>query len=138
MPDNKKRASKETNDKLSFVKIFGISFFGVLVYFLLILIISFIALKADIDSSAYIPFGIGSGIVSGFICGFICAGAFGHSGMLYGGIAGAFSGAICGLILFALNSDGFGIGAVIVFASMLIAGGIGGILRVNKKKRIRY
>ncbi len=138
MPDKKKRTSKETNDKLSFVKIAGISFFGVLVYFLLILIFSFIALKAEFDSSMYIPFGIGSGVAAGFICGFICAGTFGHSGMLYGGIAGAFSGIICGLVLFALNSDGFGAGAVILFSAMLIAGCIGGVLRVNKKKRIRY
>lgn len=138
MSDKKKRRSRNENESVSILKILFVPLIFSGVYFLLVALFSLIAFKGQLDSSFYAPFGIASGIISGFLCGYICAKLVGHSGLLYGGLSGLVEGLFCGLILSLVNSSGFGAGTILLFFVMVIFSCIGGIIRANRKKRVRY
>ena len=138
MSEKKKRRPRDENQSVPMLKILFVPLIFTGVYFLTVAAFSLIAFKAELDSLFYAPFGIASGIISGFLCGFISAKIAGHSGMLYGGLSGSIEGIICSLILSAVNSTGFGAGAILLFFVIVIFSCIGGIVRANKKKRVRY
>lgn len=138
MSDKKSRRSREENQSASILKILFVPLIFVGVYFLVVALFSLVAYKEALDASYYAPFGIASGVVSGFICGYISAGVVGHSGLLYGGLSGIVMGILCALILSIVNSSGIGAGTILLFVIILIFSCIGGIIRANRKKRVRY
>lgn len=138
MSDKKKRRSRNEEQSVSVIKLIFVPIAFTGVYFLLVALFSLIAFKGELDSSFYAPLGIASGIISGFLCGYFSAKLVGHSGLLYGGLSGLAQGLLCGLLLSLVNSSGFGAGTMLLFFIIIIFSCIGGIIKANRKKRVRY
>ncbi|GEM_PF-6804093 len=138
MSDKKKRRSRDENQSVPIIKILFVPLIFTGVYFLIVALLSLIAYKEGLNASYYAPFGISSGVISGFLCGILSAKLAGHSGLLYGGLSGAVMGILCSLIVSIVNSSGIGAGTILLFFVILIFSCIGGIVRANKKKRVRY
>lgn len=138
MSEKKKRRSRDEDQSVPMLKLLIVPLAFTAVYFLFVALFSFLAYKEALNASYYAPFGIASGVISGFLCGYFGARLVGHSGLLYGGLSGLLQSILCVLILSFVNSSGFGAGTILLFFLILIFSCIGGIIRANRKKRVRY
>ncbi len=108
---------------------------GLLVCFALLMLAAVLIEAVDVPGSAVFPIAVAAAGVGAFVAGFIAAAMAKQRGLL--------CGALCGLVLFLLillagftryaGIDG-GITAI-KLAVLVIAGSVGGILGVNRRKK---
>ncbi len=101
----------------------------------LLMLMALIVQSVDVPRAAILPLAIAAAAIGAFLAGLTAAAVAGQKGLLLG--------AVCGLVLWLLillagvaRYEGVSGGnALIKLAAFLLAGGIGGVLGVNMRKR---
>lgn len=75
-------------------------------------------------------------LVGGFVSGLVCSGFTREKGLLLGVCCGAVMFLILTAATFILGQPGFGMAAVTKLAAVLCAAAIGGIIGVNRRKKV--
>lgn len=139
MPSNKNKRSGNENNSSGMNRILISAAVGIAMFFVLISLVSLLALKSDIISqSMYMPLGIFCGAVSSFICGFIAVRPVRKNGAVTGALSGFANALVCSAAVFFINGNNAGKGIFILMAVMIVSGAIGGISAVNLKSRKKY
>lgn len=110
---------------------------GVLLCFVLMLLFSIVMSFNNVPQSLYFPMTILASCVGGFAAGYSAARCFMERGLLWG--------LLCGGILFVLlvisdavvSHEGLGLISFVKLAMILIVSAIGGLIGVNRKKKIK-
>lgn len=136
MPANKSR--NENKIKSPAIKTVLCGLVSSALYFLFVVLFTFLSLKSNFSTSVYMPVGLVIGAITGLINGFICAKINKEKGALYGLISGFVQAVICSVVLFLANGGVAGKGMLI--SSILIIGlsAAGGIIGVNMKIKKKY
>lgn len=108
------------------------------IYFIIIAVLSFFALKSGFSSSEYMLFGFISGAVSGFINGFITAKLTKEKGALFGLLSGFIQAIVCSAVLFLANGGTAGKGMLILSILIIGLSAVGGVTGVNMKIKKKY
>ncbi len=108
------------------------------VYFVLIAVYAFAALKTGINASTYMPAGFFIGALSGLIGGFVAAKSVKQKGIVCGASSGLIASVFCSLVMFFVNSNKAGTGVFIFMAAMLLGGAAGGIAAMNLRIKKKY
>ncbi len=109
-----------------------------IIYFILIALLTFAALKTSFSNALYLPGAIFAGALSGLVCGFTAARIIKEKGLFWGGISGLIQSLLCSVVIFILNKGTAGNGIFILIAVIVAFSAIGGIAAVNIKKKIKY
>ncbi len=126
---------KNKNENSKYLKIALCGFAGSGIFFLLIILFSFITLKFALSDSLFMPLGLLFGAVSGFFSGYSAVRPVMQKGLLYGSSAGFICLLICGIITFALNGGKAGYGLIIFSVVILLSSTGGGIAAVSRKPK---
>lgn len=127
---------EETGFPLKTVALCSLS--GTGLFFLFLILFSFLILKTSANQSMYLLYGIIAGAVSAFICGFAGLKIIKEKGLLHGAICGGAQAFICTLIIFILNKGTAGNGIFILMGIIVLMSSLGGMAGVNIKKKIKY
>ncbi len=139
MPNNAKNSRSKDNKSTDYSKIVIGSVIGTVLFFVMIALFSFAALKSDVFSqSAYMPLGLFSAFISSFIGGFITVRPIKKNGALLGVLTGIIQALVSAAAVFFINERNSGTGIFILIAVFAVAGAIGGISAVNLKVRKKY
>lgn len=138
MPAKSKRVSKDEPRRIPIAKLVSFSLIASVLCFGADALFALIILKSGIGDTYYSAFGFSAAIISAIAGGWLSAGAVGHSGFLYGALSGTVQGFVCAAVHYAVNKPDFGVGTVFIFFIIVLSSSMGGICRVNMKKRMKY
>ncbi len=111
---------------------------GSAVYFIIIALFAFFALKNGTQGSLYMPAGMVMGAISGFLSGFTAVRPVKEKGVPYGTLTGFIQSVINSIVLFVANKGSAGTGLFILAAIVIIMAAIGGVSAVNLKIKKKY
>jgi len=107
---------------------------GVVACTLLLLLAALLFRSVDVPPDAAAPVAVSAAAISAFLSGLIAARVAGSRGLLTGGACGLLLFLV--LLLLGLARGGVDSGyAVVKLAALTLAGAIGGVLGVNRKRR---
>lgn len=130
-----KGLSKENKKGSNYIKLALCGLAGAGLYFLLLSLFSFLALKTDLSDSLFMPFGLVSGVISGFFSGYAAVRPIMKKGLIFGAVSGLICVSICGTLAFAVNGGKAGSGLIILSALILASSAAGGIAAVGAKPK---
>lgn len=104
---------------------------------LLLLISAFIMGIRDIPQAAVSIIATFSFILGGFVAGYVSAALSREKGMILGLCCGGCLFLVLFIASFTIDGSGFGLAALTKLISVLLAAAIGGILGVNKRKKMK-
>lgn len=128
-PINLKRNNSYLN---TFIRV---QIFSVIIYVTVFLIGAFIALSADLSTKFDYLFSLVLFLISSLLTGFFAGFKLRENGLVVGILYSLPMNAVVVLLSLIFCDFAVGINFVITVVSLLIAGGIGGILAVNKRLR---
>ncbi|MDL2233165.1 TIGR04086 family membrane protein [Ruminococcaceae bacterium OttesenSCG-928-L11] len=108
---------------------------GVIVCALLMLAMSAVVASRNIPQSAIDPMALAALTLGAFAAGYLCAKLVGSNGLIYGAVCGAILTAIVVLAGMVSGAGGMGVPAVFKAIFIMLAAMLGGVLRVNTKRR---
>lgn len=111
--------------------------FGAAACLLLLLLMSIIMGLQDIPQSAVTLISTLVFVVGGFVAGYVCARLSHERGMLLGLCCGTCLFFIVSLANLAVDGSGFGMIALTKLIAVLLSAALGGIVGVNKRKKLR-
>ncbi|MEM1483889.1 TIGR04086 family membrane protein [Oscillospiraceae bacterium PP1C4] len=116
---------------------FGVVF-GTAACFILLILMSIVMGLQDIPQSIVALTSTLIFIVGGFVAGYVCAMLSHERGMMLGFCCGTCLFCMLSLASLALDGSGFGMLALTKLVAVLISAALGGIIGVNKKKKLKF
>ena len=136
MAKTKKHSDNNINKTAVIPLIFG-SVAGSVLYFSLMALFAAIALKQDLADEYYWILTLAAGCVSGFLSGYIAVIPTRKNGLI-SGILSVFPVIIIAFLAASIvTRTGIGFYGWVSVATMLLSGGISGIIAANKKKKTK-
>lgn len=137
MPENKRKSKgggANADLRTIIIRCLTGAIIGTVTFFAILVLMSFIALKADLSDSLYKYLVLADGAVSGFVCGFATVRPIRKNGIIFGAVSALPMFIITALTAFLTSNSGLGAIGWILAGVMIIFSAIGGILAVNKRK----
>lgn len=110
---------------------------GMAVCMALLVIMSVVVTTQNIPQSAIDPMAIFAMSAGAFVSGYLCAGAMRANGLIYGAICGFVITVIVVVAGQFVDGGGLGIPALFRMAFVMLSAMIGGVIRVNTRRRKR-
>ncbi len=110
---------------------------GTVLFFVLLCVFAFVALKIDASVDTYSWYGFGSMVVSAFLSAFAALRKIKNSGIVFGALTGLLQGIVAAVASVAANSGTVGLNLAILVAVAGASAAVGGVLAVNKKTKVR-
>ncbi len=129
---------KDDKNKFSIGKICTISVISTVLFFVMIALFSYFALKKGITQSVYLPVGLAIGGLSGFSGGFAVVRPIKEKGIMYGALSGFIQSLLSSVFLFIFNNGSAGTGILILSGIIIFFASLGGITAVNLKIKKKY
>lgn len=132
------KATASVNDtKNIIIKILIGSGVGAVAFFALTALSAVILLKNDSDLPVYKYIMLLTGAVSGFLSGFVAVRPLRKNGIAFGSVSALPIYLIAVIVSVLIARSGIGLIGWILFAVMVLFAAAGGIVAVNKRKKIR-
>ncbi len=119
----------------TYIRLFFSGAAGTGLFFLLISLLSVIALKIDFFDNLFMPCGLFLGFLSGFLSGYTSVMPFKEKALISGSVGGLICVILCGTVAFAVNGGKAGIGLIILCSVIFVSSIIGGVVAAGKKQK---